>query len=276
MQEKQISFSNGTSVCAIGQGTWNMGRDPLKQKEEAAALLAGLELGMTMIDTAEMYDNEKFVGQVINGKRDKVFLVSKVHPSNADYQGTIHACEKSLRKLNTDYLDMYLLHWKGNHPFSETIEAMTELQQNGKIRMWGVSNIDLPDMEEIENIPSGYACDTNQVLYNLQERGVEYDLIPWAEQYEMPIIAYSPIGEGKLKESSILKEIAEKHQATPVQIALAWTIRKPGIIAIPKAGTAAHVQENFGALSVSLDADDLKILDTAFPPPTRKIPLAGW
>jgi len=135
MQEKQISFSNGTSVCAIGQGTWNMGRDPLKQKEEAAALLAGLELGMTMIDTAEMYDNEKFVGQVINGKRDKVFLVSKVHPSNADYQGTIHACEKSLRKLNTDYLDMYLLHWKGNHPFSETIEAMIELQQNGKIRM---------------------------------------------------------------------------------------------------------------------------------------------
>lgn len=170
---KQISFSNGTSVCAIGQGTWNMGRNPLKQKEEAAALLTGLELGMTMIDTAEMYDNEKFVGQVINGKRDKVFLVSKVHPSNADYQGTIHACEKSLRKLNTDYLDMYLLHWKGKYPFSETIEAMIELQHSGKIRMWGVSNIDIPDMEEIENIPGGYACDTNQVLYNLQERGVE-------------------------------------------------------------------------------------------------------
>lgn len=276
MEMKQVTFSNEDRICAIGQGTWNMGRNSSRRKEEAAALFAGIEMGMTMVDTAEMYDNEKFIGQTINGVRDKVFLVSKVHPSNADYQGTIHACENSLRKLNTDYLDMYLLHWKGKHPFSETIEAMTELQQSGKIRMWGVSNIDLPDMEEIENIPGGYACDTNQVLYNLQERGVEYDLIPWAQRYEMPIIAYSPIGEGKLKDNSALKTVAEKHEATPVQIALAWTIRQPGVIAIPKAGTVEHVRENFAALSVSLDADDLKILDAAFPPPTRKIPLAGW
>lgn len=262
---KATTFSNGTRICAIGQGTWNMGRNPLKRKEETAALLAGIEMGMTMVDTAEMYDNEKFIGRAIDGVRDKVFLVSKVHPSNADYQGTIHACEESLRRLKTDCLDLYLLHWKSRHPFSETIEAMTELQHSGKIRMWGVSNIDLPDMEEIENISQGYACDADQVLYNLQERGVEYDLIPWARQYEMPIIAYSPIGEGKLKDSQILKNIAEKHGATPVQIALAWTIRQPGIIAIPKAGTVEHVRENFGALSVVLDADDLKTLDAFFP-----------
>lgn len=276
METKQITFSNGSRVCAIGQGTWNMGRNPLKRKEETEALLTGIELGMTMVDTAEMYDNEKFIGQALSGVRDKVFLVSKVHPSHADHKGTVRACEESLRKLNTDCLDMYLLHWKSSHPFAETVEAMTELEQSGKIRMWGVSNIDLPDMEDIINLPGGCACDANQVLYNLSERGVEYDLIPWAGQYDMPIIAYSPIGEGKLKGNSVLEMIAEKHGATPVQIALAWTIRQPGIAAIPKAGTAEHVRENFGALSILLDADDLKTLDAAFPPPKRKIPLAGW
>lgn len=271
-----MTFSDETRICAIGQGTWNMGRNPSKRKEETAALRAGIEMGMTMVDTAEMYDNERFIGRAIDGVRDKVFLVSKVHPSNADYRGTIRACEESLRRLNTGYLDLYLLHWKSRYPFSETIEAMTELQRGGKIRMWGVSNIDVPDMEEIENISQGFACDADQVLYNLQERGVEYDLIPWARRYEMPVIAYSPIGEGKLKDSPVLKKVAEKHGATPVQIALAWTVRLPGIIAIPKAGTVEHVRENFRALSVALDADDLKMLDTAFPPPTRKIPLAGW
>lgn len=276
MKPRQVAFSNGSQVCSIGQGTWNMGRNPLKRKGETAALLAGIEMGMTMVDTAEMYDNEEFIGQAIGGVRDKVFLVSKVHPSHADYQGTIRACENSLRRLNTDYLDLYLLHWKGSYPFSETIEAMTELQHSGKIRMWGVSNIDLPDMVEMENLSHGYACDADQVLYNLQERGVEYDLIPWARQYEMPVIAYSPIGEGRLKDSLVLKTIAKKHEATPVQVALAWTIRQPGVIAIPKAGSVEHVRENFGALSLTLDADDLRMLDAAFPPPTHKIPLAGW
>ena len=276
METRQVTFSDETRICAIGQGTWNMGHNPLKRKEETAALRAGIEMGMTMVDTAEMYDNERFIGRAIDGVRDKVFLVSKVHPSNADYRGTIRACEESLRRLNTSYLDLYLLHWKSRYPFSETIEAMTELQRGGKIRMWGVSNIDVPDMEEIENISQGFACDADQVLYNLQERGVEYDLLPWAWRYEIPVIAYSPIGEGKLKDSPVLKIVAEKHGATPVQIALAWTVRLPGIIAIPKAGTVKHVRENFGALSVALDADDLKMLDAAFPPPTRKIPLAGW
>lgn len=276
MKTGQISFSDGSSMCAIGQGTWNIGRNPLKRKEETAALLAGVELGMTMIDTAEMYENEAFIGKVIAGIRNKVFLVSKVHPSHADYRGTIAACEKSLRKLDTDYLDLYLLHWKSSYPFIETIEAMNDLQRSGKIRMWGVSNIDLPDMELIENLLGGCACDANQVLYNLQERGVEYDLIPWSRQYEMPIIAYSPIGEGRLIKQPVLQRIAEKHEATAAQIALAWTIRHPGVMAIPKAANVRHVEENFHSLSIRLDAEDLKQLDATFPPPTRKIPLAGW
>lgn len=273
---QQITFSNGTQVCAIGQGTWNMGRNPLKQKAESAALITGIELGMTMIDTAEMYGNEEFIGKTIKQFRDKVFLVSKVHPSNADRQGTIHACENSLRKLNTDHLDLYLLHWKSVYLFAETIDAMNELQRSGKINLWGVSNIDLPDMERIETLQGGCACDANQVLYNLHERGVEYDLIPWAQQYEMPIIAYSPIGEGRLITHPVLLRIAEKHHATAAQIALAWTIHLPGVMAIPKAATVNHVQDNFRSLSIQLDAKDLKELDEAFPPPTHKIPLAGW
>lgn len=273
---RQITFSNGVQVCTIGQGTWNMGCNPLKKKDESTALITGIELGMTMIDTAEMYGNEEFIGKTIKGLRDKVFLVSKVHPSNADRQGTIRACENSLRKLNTDYLDLYLLHWKSIYPFAETIDAMNELQRSGKINLWGVSNIDLPDMEQIETLQGGCACDANQVLYNLQERGVEYDLIPWAQQYEMPIIAYSPIGEGRLIKHPVLQRIAEKHNATTAQIALAWAIRLSGVIAIPKAATVNHVQDNFRSLSIQLDADDLKELDIAFPPPIHKIPLAGW
>ena len=273
---KQIIFSNGRQVCSIGQGTWNIGRNPLKKKEETAALLAGIELGMTMVDTAEMYNNEEFIGEIIKSLRDKVFLVSKVHPANADYNGTIQACENSLRKLKTDYLDLYLLHWKGRYSFTETVDAMTELQRSGKICLWGVSNIDLYDMEQIETLPGGSACDANQVLYNLQERGVEYDLIPWAQQYEMPVIAYSPIGEGRLITHPVLQLIAGKHEVTAAQIALAWTIRQPGVMAIPKAATINHVQDNFKSLSINLDAEDLRALDRAFPPPTHKIPLVGW
>lgn len=276
MDKKTITLSDGRTLCPIGQGTWNMGRNPLKRKEETAALQAGIELGMTMVDTAEMYGNEAFIGKVIANMRDKTFLVSKVHPSNADYNGTITACENSLKKLNTDYLDLYLLHWKSSYPLAETIEAMNELQRCGKICLWGVSNIDLPEMKVIEELPGGYACDANQVLYNLSDRGVEYDLIPWGRQNEMLIIAYSPIGEGKLVNHPLLQQIADKHDATSAQIALAWTIRQPGIMAIPKASNIRHVEENFHSLSIRLDAEDLKQLDRAFPPPTHKIPLAGW
>ena len=276
MEMKQITFSDGRQICAIGQGTWNMGCDSLKRKEETQALLYGIEMGMTMIDTAEMYDNEEFIGKTIKGLRDKVFLVSKVHPENANRQGTIRACENSLLKLGTDCLDLYLLHWKSRYPIEETIEAMTELQRSGKIRLWGVSNIDLPDMEKIESSLEGCACDANQVLYNLQERGVEYDLIPWAQQIEMPIIAYSPLGKEVLKSHPALRQIADKHHASTVQIALAWTIRQSWVMAIPKAATTKHVEENFQSLTIKLDTEDLRLLDEAFIPPTHKIPLAGW
>lgn len=273
---KHITFSNGDIVCSIGQGTWNMGRNPLREKQEATALLTGIELGMNMIDTAEMYGNERFIGKVIKPCRDKVFLVSKVHPDNANYHGTIRACEESLRRLGCESLDMYLLHWKSRYPLSETVESMCRLQRDGKIRLWGVSNLDVDDMERIDDIPNGCGSDANQVLYNLQERGVEFDLIPYARQRDIPIIAYSPVGEGRLLRHPVLKTIAEKHDATPAQVALSWTIRNSGVMAIPKASTADHVKENFGSLSISLDADDMELLDISFPPPQHKIPLAGW
>lgn len=276
-RDKEITFFDGRKLLPLGQGTWNMGRNPLKRAREAEALLAGIELGMTMIDTAEMYDNEQFIGRTIRPVRDKVFLVSKVLPSHASYEGTIRACEGSLRRLGTDRIDLYLLHWKGPYPFEQTVEAMGELQQAGKIAMWGVSNIDLEDLERIDSVPCGCTiCAADQVLYNLQNRGVEYDLIPWAQANKMPVIAYSPIGEGRLCDHPLLKRIAEKHGATPAQIALAWTIRQPWVMAIPKAADARHVSENFASLHLSLDAEDTRALDTAFPPPARKIPLAGW
>lgn len=271
-----VSFSNGSQLCPIGLGTWNMGVDPARQKEETAALQAGIEMGMTMVDTAEMYHNEAFVGRAIAAVRDKVFLVSKVHPSNADYRGTIAACEGSLKRLRTERLDLYLLHWKGHHPFAETVEAMNELQRSGKIGMWGVSNIDVPDMEKITGLSGGCACDANQVLYNLLERGVEYDLIPWSRRYGMPVIAYSPIAEGRLAKHGLLGQIAARHNATPAQIALAWVVRQPGVMAIPKASDVRHVAENFKSLSIRLDEEDMKALDTAFPPPRHKVPLRGW
>ena len=273
---KTIKFSDGTELCSLGQGTWNMGRNTLRRKQETEALRTGIDLGMTMIDTAEMYANEEFVGKAIEGIRDRVFLVSKVLPENASVEGTVRACESSLHKLRTDRLDLYLLHWKGSHPFEDTIEAMTRLQREGKIIRWGVSNIDVPDMEKIVEMPDGASCEANQVLYNLGERGVEFDLIPWSQSYRIPVIAYSPIAEGRLLRNPVLLRIAEKHEATPAQIALAWTVRLEGVMAIPKASSSAHVIDNFKALDITLDEDDLCALDATFPPPTKRIPLAGW
>lgn len=273
---KTIRFPNGEELCVLGQGTWNMGRNPLKQKSEMEALLTGLDLGMRMIDTAEMYANESFIGKVLSSRRHEAFLVSKVHPDNASLEGTIKACQKSLKKLGTDYIDLYLLHWRGHHHISQTVEAMCRLQREGKIRLWGVSNLDVDDMEAIEELPNGCSCDANQVLYNLSERGVEYDLIPYAQENGIPVIAYSPISEGLLARHPVLHTIAERHNATPAQIALAWTIRMSGVMAIPKAATAGHVRENFNSLSIILDSEDMAMLDIAFPPPTNKIPLAGW
>lgn len=271
-----VTFPNGQSVCSLGQGTWKMGQSSARRSEEIRALRRGVELGLNMIDTAEMYNNEELVGEAIRNLRNKVFLVSKVLPGNASYQGTKLACERSLRRLQTESIDLYLLHWKGHHPYGETVRAMTELQQEGKIRMWGVSNLDVPDMERIYALPEGKNCAANQVLYNLTERGVEYDLVPWSAAHRMPLMAYSPVGEGRLLSHPLLKTIARRHDATPAQIALAWTIRRAGIIAIPKAGSIAHVEDNFQSLSITLTDEDLRELDVVFPAPMRKIPLAGW
>lgn len=276
MKQKTVTFRNGQQVSALGQGTWHMGKNSLKKIEEITALQSGIDLGLKVLDTAEMYNNEELVGEAIKGLRDKVFLISKVLPSNASLQGTIQACERSLKKLKTDYLDLYLLHWQGSYPFNETVSAMIKLQQEGKIRQWGVSNMDVSEMEEFFFLPQGNTCAANQVAYNLQTRGIEFDLLPWAKNKNMPVIAYSPIGEGNLVENKLLKEIAQKHQATSVQIALAWTIRNHGLIAIPKAGSVAHVKENYESLFIKLTSQDLELLDKLFPPPDKKIPLALW
>lgn len=253
-----------------------MGKFPARRAEEIGALRTGIDLGLTVVDTAEMYENEELVGEAVRGCRDKVFLIDKVLPGNADYRGTKRACERSLHKLGTDRIDLYLLHWKGPHPFSETLRAMLELRQEGKIRYWGVSNIDVPDMEHIRALPGGDTCAADQVLYNLKERGVEYDLVPWCAERGMPVIAYSPIGEGSLANDGLLAEIAREHGATPARIALAWTMRHPGVMAIPKAGSAAHVRDNHRSLSIELTEEDCRRLDAAFPAPEHKIPLAGW
>lgn len=276
MKQKTVTFRNGQQVSALGQGTWHMGKNSLKKIEEITALQAGIDLGLKVLDTAEMYNNEELVGEAIKGLRDKAFLISKVLPSNASLQGTIQACERSLKKLKTDYLDLYLLHWQGSYPFNETVSAMIKLQQEGKIKQWGVSNMDVSEMEEFFALPQGNTCAADQVAYNLQTRGIEFDLLPWANNKNMPVIAYSPIGEGNLVENKLLKEIAQKHQATSVQIALAWTIRNEGLIAIPKAGSVAHVKENYESLSIKLTSQDLELLDKLFSPPDKKIPLALW
>lgn len=276
MEQKTITFNNGSQVLALGQGTWNMGKSHAKRIEELKALRCGIDLGMTLIDTAEMYDNEEMIGEAISGIRQKVFLVSKVLPSHASIKGTIQACERSLKKLKTDYLDLYLLHWRGSYPFEDTVTAMQQLVNAGKIKMWGVSNMDVPQMEEFFALPYGNTCAANQVAYNLQTRGIEYDLLPWSREKNMPVMAYSPVGEGKLTDHYLLKEIARNKDVTPTQIALAWVIRHPGIIAIPKAGTVKHVEENYKSLSLELTTQELEELDKVFTPPTRKMPFVGW
>ncbi|WP_234367895.1 aldo/keto reductase [Parabacteroides pacaensis] len=271
-----FTFQDGQQVLTLGQGTWNMGDSDITRMEELRTLRIGIDLGLNVIDTAEMYGNgrsELLVGEAIEGRRDKVFLVSKVLPSNASRHGTKEACEKSLKRLNTDYLDLYLLHWQGRHPFEETVQAMLELQAEGKIKQWGVSNMDVEEMDKFYAIPGGETCAANEVLYNLTRRGIEYDLIPWCRKHKIPVIAYSPVEQGRILEHRLLTEIAEQHHATPAQIALAWVIRNPGIIAIPKAASVKHVQENFKSLFIRLSEDDLKQLDRVFPKPHRKMPL---
>ena len=273
---REIVLKDGGRVPVLGQGTWRMGEAPSTRAAEAGSLRLGIELGMTLIDTAEMYGDgttETFLGEALKGLRDKVFLMSKVYPQNAGRGRIERACEASLKRLRTDRLDLYLLHWRGSVPLAETIEGMAALVAAGKIAAWGVSNLDLADMDEVAEA-GGLACATDQVLYNVTRRGAEYDLLPALAERAIAVMAYSPVEQGRLPTRGALAAVAERHQASPYQIALAWTLRRPGTIAIPKAGTATHVRENRGAADITLTAEDLAEIDKAFPPPSRKAPLA--
>lgn len=273
---RTTKLPSGQAVPVLGQGTWYMGDEPRRRADEIATLRQGLDLGMTLIDTAEMYGDgasEKLVGEAIAGRRDEVFLVSKVLPSNASRSGTIAACERSLRRLGTDRIDLYLLHWRGRTPFAETIAAFEALQDAGKIRHWGVSNMDVSDMQELLRAPGGDAVATNQVLYNLTRRGIEYDLLPQAQQAGLPLMAYSPIEQGRLADYPEVEDIAERHGVTAAQVALAWVLRQQGVIAIPKASRPEHVKLNRAALDLKLTQEDLDELDEAFRPPDGPEPL---
>jgi diketogulonate reductase-like aldo/keto reductase len=271
-----VRLPSGESVPALGQGTWQMAGNAKRGKEEIAALRLGLDLGMTLIDTAEMYTDgaaEDLVAEAIAGRRDEVFLVSKVLPQNAARRDTIAACERSLKRLATDRIDLYLLHWRGDVPLSETLAGFEDLVRSGKIRHWGVSNFDVPDMEELFALPGGKAAATNQVLFNLSRRSIESGLLPWCRKHAVPVMAYSPIEQGRIVNNAALKKIGSRLAATPAQIAIAWLLRYENIIVIPKAGKSSHVEQNHAALQLHLTGQDLADLDRAFPPPAAPRPL---
>ncbi|MFI6102247.1 aldo/keto reductase [Lentzea sp. NPDC051213] len=270
-----IALPSGETIPALGMGTWMMAEDLAHRAGEIAALRAGLDLGLTLIDTAEMYAGgaaEALVGEAIAGRRDEVFLVSKVLPGNASATGTVRACESSLRRLGTDRIDLYLLHWRGRFPLAQTLDGFAALAEAGKIRHWGVSNLELADMQELTALP-GF-CQTDQILYNLSRRGPEHDLMPWLASQGIPIMAYSPVEQGRLLDDPLLAEIGRRHDATAAQVALAWVLRLPYVNAIPKAGSVEHVRENAAALSLRLSEQDLADLDRAYPPPAGPEPLA--
>jgi diketogulonate reductase-like aldo/keto reductase len=273
---RAVDLPSGETVPVLGMGTWHLGEGRHQPEVEIEALRTGLDLGMTLVDTAEMYGDgasERLIGRAIAGRRDDVFVVSKVLPHHATSGGTVAACEASLRRLGTDRLDLYLLHWRGTVPLEETIGAFEELKRAGLIRHWGVSNFDIADMIELTDLPGGRAVQTDQVLYNLTRRGIEWNLLPWCRENGLPIVAYSPIEQGRLVGHPVLRGIAVRHKATSAQVALAWVISHLGVCAIPEAGTPEHVRENFEALQVVLREDDVVELDAAFPPPPRPVRL---
>jgi diketogulonate reductase-like aldo/keto reductase len=272
---RMVRLPDGTEVRALGQGTWHMGERGGDAKAEVAALQLGIELGMTLIDTAEMYGSggaEEVVAEASQGQRDKLFIVSKVYPHNASRSGTPAACERSLKRLRTDRIDLYLLHWRGSHPLAETVEAFEKLRAAGKIRYWGVSNFDTRDMQGLVRLPAGDQCAANQVLYHVGSRGIEYDLLPWSTQHRVPLMAYSPVGGqgARLLQSRALVAVAKRHNATPAQIAIAWTMRHGNVISIPKASDPQHVRDNAAADAIQLSAEDLAAIDAAHPPPAAK------
>ena len=273
---RTVKLPSGERIPVLGQGTWHLAEVAARRDEEILALRRGLDLGMTVIDTAEMYadgEAEKLVGEAIADRRDEVFLVSKVLPHHATARGTVAACEGSLRRLGTDRIDLYLLHWRGRVPLADTIEAFGGLQQAGLIRYWGVSNFDGPDMKELTALPGGQEVATDQVLYNLSRRGPELNLFPMLRQLRVPIMAYSPIEQGRILGHPVLREIAELHHATPAQIALAWVLRRDDVCAIPRAPRLEHTNENRAAADIQLDQADLSQLDQEFPRPERVRPL---
>jgi len=272
-----LTLPSGRDIPALGIGTWNMGESHSEEAQEVASIRKAVELGMTVVDTAEMYADgrsEEIVGKAIADLRDEVFLVSKVYPFNASATGTIEACERSLKRLGVDHLDLYLLHWRGSHPLEETVAAFEKLKQSGKIRDWGVSNFDTNDMEELFEVENGRNCAVNQVLYNLSRRGVEYDLLPWCQEKGLPLMAYSPIEQGRILNNHELIRIAKAYQATPAQVALAFLLERDGVLAIPKSAKPDRVEENRGATDLDISDEDWGSLDAAFPPPTRKTSLA--
>lgn len=276
-----VLLPSGRPMPVLGQGTWYMGEDPAAKRAEVAALRLGMDLGLSLIDTAEMYADggaEEVVAAAIAGCRAEAFLVSKVYPHHADRRGVQAACERSLRRLGTDHLDLYLLHWRGTVPLAETLEAFEALKRAGKVRDFGVSNFDLEDMQEAAGLPGGKHVATNQVLYNLMRRGIEWDLLPWCQRHGIPVMAYSPLESAPNEQARMLarpalRAVAERHEASPAQIALAWVLRQEGVVAIPKAVQPAHVRANRAALDIVLTADDLAELDAAFPPPGHRVPL---
>ena len=271
-----VRLPNGESVPAFGQGTWHMGEDRRRAADEEAALKLGIELGVNLIDTAEMYGQgaaEEIVARAIAGRRDQLFIVSKVLPYNASQKGVVEACERSLKRLKTDRIDLYLLHWRGSVPPEETIAGFARLQQAGKIRHHGVSNFSTEDMEEWVGLAGGETVAANQILYNLGRRGPEWELIPWCRERGIAIMAYTPLEQGRMLGNRALNEVAARHGASAAQVALAWLLRQDGMIVIPKATQPAHVRDNRGAVDLALDADDLAALDRAFPPPKGRTAL---
>jgi diketogulonate reductase-like aldo/keto reductase len=267
---QHVTLRSGDKVPVLGLGTWRMGERASERAAEVKAVRLGLELGIRLIDTAEMYGEgkaEAIVGEAMGRLRDEIYLVSKVYPHNASRRGTIAACERSLQRLGTDRLDLYLLHWRGSHPLAETVEAFEALEKGGKIRNWGVSNLDADDMDELAGVPNGQNCASNQVLYHLGSRGIEWQLLPKCQKAKIMVMAYSPLGEGPLLRKPALGKIAAKHTCDPAAVALAWVLRQPGVVTIPKATQPEHVRANIKALGLELDAEDLAALDAAFPPP---------
>lgn len=273
---RNLELPSGQFIPVLGMGTWRMGENARNRQSEIDALRHGLDLGLSLIDTAEMYGEggaEEVIAQVLTNRRESVFLVSKVYPHHASKQGAIAACERSLKRLKTDYLDLYLLHWRGSIPLTETLEAFQTLQQAGKIRSYGVSNFDVEDMQEASQLKGGKEIVTNQVLYNLTRRGIEWDLLPWCQQQNIPIMAYSPIEQGRLLNHRTLNGIAQERGVTAAQVALAWVLHQENVMVIPKSSRIDHIELNYAALNLKLSADELAALDAAFPPPTKAVPL---